>query len=172
VILVDPIRDGGEGPLPTSRSTAMNGPTVIDHRGGGVMRRLVRLCTLATFLILPFGVSAKDPKAGEVPVCEPGPDQVAFFEEKGFRGRCVVRGIGGYGDAAALGIRNDQLSSVKVGSGRQVVICTDTAFSGNCDLITADEPNLGRGAGERPPGLRSWTTAGCVVRAPRVPRSL
>jgi hypothetical protein len=113
----------------------MNGPTV-------VVRWLVRFCAVTMLLIPAFEASAKEPKAEATPACKPGPDQVAFFQDKNFMGACAVRGIGSYGDAAAMGIRNDQMSSVKVGGALQVVLCAGAAFSEDCQRMAADEPNL------------------------------
>jgi hypothetical protein len=100
------------------------------------------LCAVGMPLAPTFEASAKGLKPGEATGCEPGSDQVAFFQDKNFKGACSMRGVGSYPDAAAMGIRKAQLSSLKVGSALQVVLCRNVAFTGNCQLFTGDAPSL------------------------------
>ena len=71
--------------------------------------------------------------------CEPGADQAAFFKDANFSGSCSVRGIGDYANAAATGLPNDLISSVKLGANVQVVLCKDVNFGGDCILLTASQ---------------------------------
>src|SRR5262245_16046397 len=67
--------------------------------------------------------------------CNPTPNQVAFFVDANFRGKCVIKGAGDYPNAGAIGLPNDSISSVKVGTNAQVVLCKDNDFKGDCILL-------------------------------------
>src|SRR5205085_1328998 len=79
---------------------------------------------------------------GQSTSCEPGPDEVAFFQHSDFLGACEVRGIGDYPDSAAIGLQNDTISSVIVGADAQAVLCRDSGFKGNCELFARSEADL------------------------------
>jgi len=68
--------------------------------------------------------------------------QVAFFEHGKYKGACVIRGVGRYENSNGIGIGNDKISSVKVGSGTQVRLCRDNGFRGGCELYTKSAPSL------------------------------
>ena len=87
--------------------------------------------------------SVKVQSRGTSPACAPGRHQVAFFQHSSFGGACEVRGIGDYVNSLAICLQNDTISSVRVGADVQAVLCRDTGFGGDCQLFTADNPNLG-----------------------------
>jgi len=87
--------------------------------------------------------SAKVQLRGTSLNCEPRADQVAFFHDAGFGGPCEVHSIGEYRNSEEIGLSNDSISSVEVGSGAQVLLCKDANLSGDCELLTASDPNLG-----------------------------
>lgn len=89
----------------------------------------------AAFFIFLLGVEARSQ-------CTPSPQQVALFEHKNFGGRCVVRNAGSYPNPAATGLANDTLTSIRVGSAAEVVLCTNADFLGDCELYTADRADL------------------------------
>ncbi len=70
--------------------------------------------------------------------CEPGAGQVSFYKDAGFKGSCVVKGIGDYASSGAIGLPNDSISSVRVGANAQVVVCKDNDFKGDCILLKSD----------------------------------
>ncbi len=62
-------------------------------------------------------------------ICEPGPLEVAFFQHKSYKGKCSVLPIGMYGNSRALRMRNDSISSIKIGSRVNVTVCKHAANS-------------------------------------------
>ena len=68
--------------------------------------------------------------------CAPGAGQVAFFTDANFRGSCSLRGAGAYPNPAALGVPNDAVSSVLIGSRAQAILCIDNDFGGDCIRLT------------------------------------
>lgn len=62
--------------------------------------------------------------------CTPGPNQVAFYEHPNFQGKCAVLGVGRYKNAEEIGIANDSISSVKLGSGVWAVSYEHPEFRG------------------------------------------
>jgi hypothetical protein len=62
--------------------------------------------------------------------CEPGPGQVAFYEHPNYTGPCVVLDVGRYENPAAIGIRNDSISSAKLGSGAWAISYQNFGFKG------------------------------------------
>ena len=75
--------------------------------------------------------------------CVPKDDQVAFSVDANFQGACVVLAIGDYPTATSTGLPNDSVSSVRVGPGAQVRVCSDAYFAGTCVLLTANTPYVG-----------------------------
>src|SRR5207253_5955256 len=73
---------------------------------------------------------------GSSTTCVPGNNQVAFFQDVNFSGPCEVRGIGDYPTSEAIGLLNDSISSIKVGSAAQTIVCVDSSFHGDCQLFT------------------------------------
>jgi hypothetical protein len=105
--------------------------------GHGMVKALGLLAT--ALVIVPSGTCE-----GAVQ-CDPGPGQVAFFEHSDFGGRCVIRGVGNYPTASAIGLANDSISSIKVGANAQVFVCEHNSYKGDCELLTSNHSNLGIG---------------------------
>ena len=104
-----------------------------DHvcRCSVVARPLFRLLAgLIVALALLFG-----PRANAA--CTPGANQVAFFTDANYKGSCVVKGLGNYASAGAIGLPNDSISSVQLGPNAQAVVCKDNNFQGDCILISS-----------------------------------
>ncbi|MFK5977364.1 MAG: beta/gamma crystallin-related protein [Rhizobiaceae bacterium] len=55
--------------------------------------------------------------------CEPGPKEVSFFQHPNYEGACSVLGVGKYPNSKAMRIKNDTISSFKVGSQVTVTVC-------------------------------------------------
>ncbi len=68
------------------------------------------------------------------------PLSVVLFEGENYTGASSVKGVGGYG-AAALGVRNDHVRSIRVTPGMQVMIYEHEG-RGYSHLITEDTPLL------------------------------
>jgi hypothetical protein len=78
--------------------------------------------------------------------CTPGAGQVAMFIYAHFGGRCVVRGAGDYATLDALGLPNDSISSIKLGSSVKVQVCEHVSYAGACQTFTSSDTYLGNDA--------------------------
>jgi hypothetical protein len=67
--------------------------------------------------------------------CMPASNQVSFYTNADFLGACVVKGLGDYSTATAIGLPNDSISSVRVGPGAQAIVCKDSGFQGDCIIL-------------------------------------
>ncbi len=63
-----------------------------------------------------------------------------------YGGQCVLKDVGEYPNPGAIGLPNDAISSLRVGSTVQAVLCRDDNYGGFCETFTADDPNLGDNA--------------------------
>ncbi len=77
------------------------------------------------------------------PPCAPASGQVAIYAHASYSGTCAVHGPGLYADAAAMGLPNDSLSSLKVGSNARAILCGDIDLGGDCYTYTTDIPYVG-----------------------------
>jgi murein DD-endopeptidase MepM/ murein hydrolase activator NlpD len=77
------------------------------------------------------------------PSCNPNADQIALFVDANYSGQCVVKGIGQYSNPGAIGLPNDSISSLKVGSNVKAILCRDDNYGGGCEEFTGDDSNLG-----------------------------
>jgi hypothetical protein len=91
-----------------------------------------------TFLIIAFSQVSL---AAGCDTLKPG--QAAFFQHGKFKGTCVVRNTGRYSNAKAIGIGNDRISSIKMGSGTQVRLCIHNNFKGRCETYTTNMASIG-----------------------------
>lgn len=55
--------------------------------------------------------------------CEPGPKEVSFFQHSYFKGNCSVLSVGQYPNSKSMRVKNDSISSIKVGSQVNVTVC-------------------------------------------------
>lgn len=104
-----------------TRSEANLGNTVIGHDSASSIR--------------VQGLGTRD--------CVPAAGQVALFEHSDFLYPCSTRPQGDYANAAAFGIANDSLSSIRVGPGMQACVCSAPNFGEVCESFTVDDANLG-----------------------------
>ena len=74
--------------------------------------------------------------------CKAGPTQVAFYKDEQYKGQCVVKDIGEYPDALAIGLDDDFITSFKVGSKVKVILYTQTGFAGDTAIYTKNINNL------------------------------
>ncbi len=100
--------------------------------------------------------SAKVVSRGESSRCLPNKNQVSFFQHSGFKGACVVQGIGEYRNAGKLAISNDSISSVMVGADVQAVLCKDNDFRGECFVLNENSDYLG--------GYNDWVSSAKVQK--------
>lgn len=76
------------------------------------------------------------------PSCNPGADQIALYLDGDYNGQCVVKGIGNYSNPSAIGLPNDQISSIKVGSNVKATLCKDDDYQGGCEVFLGNDSNL------------------------------
>lgn len=74
--------------------------------------------------------------------CNPSSNEIALFVDANYSGQCVVKGIGNYPNPGSIGLPNDSISSIRVGSGVRAVLCRDDNYGGVCETFTGDDPNL------------------------------
>jgi hypothetical protein len=80
----------------------------------------------------------------------PGDDEVYIYEhifsskDEAYRksGKCVKLTAGEYKDAAAMGLADNMMSSIKVGKNVHAVVCTDANFGGTCMAFDKDDDNF------------------------------
>jgi hypothetical protein len=76
----------------------------------------------------------------------PGPNEVMLYVDFGYSGACVVKPIGRYATAEQIGLPNDSISSLKIGSNVRAVVCEHYNFSGTCSTFFYDDSNLSNDA--------------------------
>jgi surface antigen len=74
--------------------------------------------------------------------CVPGQNQTALFTDTNYQGACVVKDLGAYNDAAAVGLPDNSISSIKVGSGANVRLCDNPGLNSPCEFFNYDDPDL------------------------------
>jgi hypothetical protein len=95
-------------------------------------------------ILLSIAIALAAGQAAALPTsCVPAANQVAFFIDANFSGGCILRGPGEYPTPESLGLPNDSISSVKLGSGAQVILCRDNNYRGDCQLFAGNIANLG-----------------------------
>jgi hypothetical protein len=58
---------------------------------------------------------------------------VALFQHADFKGDCTVKGTGTFNHTAEMGIANDSISSLIVGGGVIVKVCSDQNLGARCE---------------------------------------
>jgi photosystem II stability/assembly factor-like uncharacterized protein len=74
--------------------------------------------------------------------CSPTADQVALFVYAQNGGQCVVKGVGVYSDTTLIGLPNDSISAVRVGSNVTVTLYQHTVFTGTAETFIDDDNDL------------------------------
>jgi hypothetical protein len=74
--------------------------------------------------------------------CFPSAYQVALFVYPNFAGQCVVKTLGAYPNAVALGLPSKSISSVRVGANVSLHLCRGDSYAGVCQDFSADDANL------------------------------
>jgi murein DD-endopeptidase MepM/ murein hydrolase activator NlpD len=100
--------------------------------------------------------------------CTYTPDQVALFSETGFRGSCVVKGVGNYSDAALWSTLGDNAAmSIQVGANVRATAYSGTGYTGRTETFSAGDKSLA----DNPIGARNISALRVVPRsqAPEIP---
>jgi WD40 repeat protein/tetratricopeptide (TPR) repeat protein len=74
--------------------------------------------------------------------CNPSADQVALFVDANYGGQCVVKGIGQYSNPSAIGLPNDSVSSIRVGSNIQATLYEHDDYQGLYETFTSGDVDL------------------------------
>lgn len=77
------------------------------------------------------------------PSCSPNANQIALYVDPNYGGQCVVKETGDYPNPSAIGLPNDSISSIRVGSSVKATLCKDDNYGGGCETFTGDDPDLG-----------------------------
>ncbi|MGB9591519.1 MAG: hypothetical protein ACPL1K_03270, partial [Candidatus Kryptoniota bacterium] len=67
---------------------------------------------------------------------------MALFVDSNYSGQCVVKNVGEYPDPGSIGLPNDSISSIKVGTNVKATLCEHDNFRGVCETFTGDDPDL------------------------------
>ena len=95
---------------------------------------------LVMVLTLLAGIQAQ--RAQPVTGCIPGPHQVALFTGINYGGECVLKDIGSYPAASSIGLLDDSISSLKVGTDVHAVLYRDANHGGRKEIFVSDQPDL------------------------------
>jgi hypothetical protein len=74
--------------------------------------------------------------------CLPGASEAALFMHTDHLSPCVVKGVGKYANAHQIGLDDDSISSIRVGSAVQVCACVDDDFGEHCETFTKNVGTL------------------------------
>ena len=86
--------------------------------------------------------SLKVQTRGTVNACTPGALQASLFFDSNFSGPCVTRRLGDYPNSIAVGLPNDSISSIRIGTNAQAFVCRDDYYGGRCQIVTGDIADL------------------------------
>lgn len=100
--------------------------------------------TSAILFVLAIGFNAPAYAAG----CNPNDNEVALYQHVNFKGICSVIGLGKYRNAAAMRVKNDSVSSIKVGKNVQIRVCQNALGVLNKQKI----PGVGKITGKKKQG--------------------
>ena len=95
---------------------------------------------LVMVLTLLAGIQAQ--RAQPVTGCIPSPHQVALFKNINYQGECVIKDLGSYPAALSIGLPDDSISSLKVGTDVHALLYRDANYAGRKEIFVSDEPNL------------------------------
>ena len=89
--------------------------------------------------------STNTPNEGGGPSCSnPNSDQVTLYVRPGFdsNGQCITKGIGEYRQPGDIGLPNDSIQSIKVGSNVRARLCQHADFGEPCEWFDSDNGDL------------------------------
>ncbi|MBK7707232.1 MAG: M12 family metallopeptidase [Acidobacteria bacterium] len=141
----------------SAKGFSKNGKNTIDVKAGGDASKMGQRDALSTGDIAAIAVKyttagacksggeSKTTAAAGTCGEAPGDDEVYIYEhifsqDKG--GKCVKLGVGEYKDAAATGLADNIMSSIRVGKNVHTVVCDKENFDGACMAFDADDDNF------------------------------
>ncbi len=142
----------------SARGFSKNGQNTIDVKGSGDSSNMGQRKALSagdiasTNKIYPTPGACKSAgesktTAASTGTCgaAPGDEEVYIYEHifsQDGGGKCVKLGVGEYKDAAATGLADNMMSSIKVGKNVHAVVCDKENFDGACMAFDADDDNF------------------------------
>ena len=94
---------------------------------------------LGQYVVDFIDVSTGTPPTGN---CSYNSNQIVFYTDANYGGQCVTKDIGDYPNPSSIGLSNDSISSIKVGSDVQAILCKDDNYLGGCETFTGDDFDL------------------------------
>jgi hypothetical protein len=79
--------------------------------------------------------------------CVPNDDEAALFKYREYLAPCVIKKVGDYANAEAIGLSDNSISSMSIGAAVQVCACENEAFGGNCSPFVKEAPGVGSSIG-------------------------
>lgn len=77
------------------------------------------------------------------PACVPGASQIALFDQRDFRGECILLGAGNYSTSSSLGSLGDNsVVSIQVGANVQATLYQESGLVGRAETFLANDSNL------------------------------
>lgn len=75
----------------------------------------------------------------------PAPDSthIALYSEDNYCGSYTVLGVGDYANASVLGVADNSVSSIRVGSDVEATLCTGDNYTGTCQNLATADVHLG-----------------------------
>ncbi len=95
-----------------------------------------------------MGTNQATPTPGPqlLPLCLPRPNEIALYEAPNYDGnssnRCATLAVGSYPDVRGIGLRNDTISSVLIGSNVRAELCLHGSLTGECITFSSSDPDL------------------------------
>lgn len=116
------------------------------------------LLGLVIGLVLRRFVSMADPVSEAKPAPAASTLKAQFFSDCNYGGKMVELGPGKYANAAAMGAKNDDISSIKVPKGLSVTIYEDNDFKGAEKRLRANQGpvNIECLTSETMKGMKKW----------------
>jgi hypothetical protein len=100
--------------------------------------------------------------------CMPTANQVAFFLDVNYTGQCIVKDVGNFSNASAMGMPNDSISSIKVGNNVKVTLCQHNDYA-SCETFAGNDPDLrGNAIGNDQASSAKVERLGCAPNAYQV----
>ena len=76
--------------------------------------------------------------------CHPKKHQVAFFEHRYYKGKCVIRGLGTFKTPHSMGIKDNSVSSVRVGPSTKVYVSRGRNNTGYSRFLFSNVQDMGK----------------------------
>lgn len=86
---------------------------------------MLRLAIVFSFVTIIFSFVFGLNTAAHAAGCEPGRHEVTVYQHNNYKGACSVLGIGKYRNSREMRVKNDSISSIKLGRNAQITVCNN-----------------------------------------------